>query len=153
MGIKDHIHPITGTAVVLLFLSVMMLVQSCISGDIEVYLFLIFPVFKVSGTLGTLSILLLIAGSLALFISFLGGNFREHHGPLSGSKDGMRDRKDRQNKGNNRWGGVVFLGPIPLVFGDAEIRRSLPSWWVLLILGIVLMFILSILVTISMIAW
>jgi len=103
---------------------------SVLTGEAEVSLFLIFPVFSGSSglfLLGTLTIILsFIAGFMLLTIGQIeiaGGNFGVPGGKAS-QEGGKSERK---------YGGVVLIGPVPIAFGsDKKIALAM------LVIGIVL---------------
>ena len=103
---------------------------SVLTGEAEVSLFLIFPVFSgASGLflLGTLLIILsFVAGFMLLTIGQIeiaGGNF----GIPSGGADQVEGTSER------KFGGVVLVGPVPIAFGsDKNMALAM------LVIGIVL---------------
>ncbi len=71
-------------------------------GEVELYLFLIFPVLKADGAYGAAALLLAFASLMAIFYSFWTGVRRE--GP--------------EPSGRTSVGGVIMIGPIPIVLGS-----------------------------------
>jgi uncharacterized protein (TIGR00304 family) len=90
-------------------------------GQAELSLFLIIPVVHGSGALMALSILLIFGGLALTFMSMSLGSVGEPDDTL---QEGAR----------KEWGGVILLGPIPIVFGSG---RSLRGKWPLLALAII----------------
>ncbi|MGA1848170.1 MAG: TIGR00304 family membrane protein [Thermoplasmatota archaeon] len=124
----------TGTTGVLLLLSsILLLVGAFINGDAELYLVLIIPVIRFESWIGLLAVVAFISGLVMTFISF------------TPSHKGSRNGETESSKGETSWGGIAFIGPIPVTFGDRKTRDKFPSWWKLLIIGVVLMFLLYLL--------
>ena len=71
-------------------------------GQIELYLFLIFPVLKASGAYGAGSLLLALAALVVIFLSFFTLVPRDGSSPA----------------GRTSVGGVIMIGPIPIVLGS-----------------------------------
>ena len=71
-------------------------------GEIEIYLFLIFPVLRADGAYGAAALLLAFASLMAIIFSFWIGVRRE--GP--------------EQSGRMSAGGVIVIGPIPIVLGS-----------------------------------
>jgi uncharacterized protein (TIGR00304 family) len=71
-------------------------------GEVELYLFLIFPVLMADGAFGAASLLLAFAAVVVIFLSFL---ILAPKGPL--------EPPQRASVG-----GVVMIGPIPIVLGS-----------------------------------
>jgi uncharacterized protein (TIGR00304 family) len=106
-------------------------------GEASVYLIVIIPVVVGTGTLALLGILLVFVG---FFLTFLLG-FTAPPPPMAAGPvyPPMTSTPEAGSEGpsegprKRRWGGVVFLGPIPLVFGsDPQMTRTM------LILGAIL---------------
>ncbi|OPX63747.1 MAG: hypothetical protein A4E30_00598 [Methanomassiliicoccales archaeon PtaB.Bin215] len=71
-------------------------------GEVELYLFLIFPVLKADGAFGAASLLLAFAAVVVIFLSFFI--------PVPKGSTGPPERPSM--------GGVVLIGPIPIVLGS-----------------------------------
>lgn len=106
---------VTYAEIALILFGTAVFALSITSGEGGVALFLIFPVFYSTGALGALGILLIFIGFLLLFLSpFLGATAIEEErriAPPDFEQDGEKKREVR-------YGGVVFIGPIPIVFGS-----------------------------------
>ncbi len=100
--------------VLLLLSGASLLAFSVISGSTQMFMFLIFPVFSGSSLLFFVSALLIIAGFLTAPFFFLGGlyeiaPYEKNAGIISEEKDNVKIRT----------GGVIFIGPIPVIIaGD-----------------------------------
>lgn len=84
----------------------------------QVYLFLFFPVFVVSGPLSALGSLLIFLSIVLGFLSLV--IYPPRRGDLGTPPEAPpgspMSHGDLPRKG--RWGGVLLLGPIPIVFGS-----------------------------------
>ena len=107
----------------------------------NVYLVLVIPVIVGTGPLAFLGIILVFAGFLLTFLLWP-ARFAEGPGNrdvLSASPEGAAPAR--------RWGGVLFLGPIPVVFGsDPRMTRTM------LLIGVVLFVALVALTVIALLA-
>jgi len=107
-------------------------------GEATLYLVLVIPVITGTGPLALLGIVLIFLGFMGSFL------FLPVLGPSSPPRD-VRDvsRVPPEADTGRRWGGVVFLGPFPIVFGsDPRITR------IMFLLGLVL-FVALLVLTIS----
>ncbi len=120
---NEKIAGISG--LVLLVLGSIGIIGSFIIGSIEVYLILIIPVFVFKGIVPALSFVLILIGSVMILFA-----------RLSIKRIDDRGGQERSIEG----GGVIFLGPIPIVFGSKGFKEGLPSWCKLLIVGIIVSF-------------
>jgi len=107
----------------------------------NVYLVLIIPVIVGTGPLAFLGIILVFAGFLLTFLLW----------PSRFAEDpGNRDASPTSPEGAapaRRWGGVLFLGPIPVIFGsDPRMTRAM------LLIGVVLFLALLALTVIALFA-
>ena len=119
--------------VLLLLSGVLLLVFSVISGSTRVFMFLIFPVFSGSSPLFFVSVLLIIAGFLTAPLFFLGdlyeiASYEKNAAIMPEEKDNVKIRA----------GGVIFIGPIPVVIaGD---RRT--AFYTMIVGLVLLLFLL-----------
>lgn len=126
-------------SVLLLAAGLLGVLLSVILGQVKIYFILIIPVFVMEGILPILSVLFLIGGAIGIFI-----------GRLSSYTDSEGFSKSGKNIDG---GGIIFLGPIPIVFGSRKFREDLPRriwlWtmgfaiFVILIIAIVLISVFS----------
>lgn len=100
----------------------LMIVVAALTGEVEFALFLIFPIIYGTGILAIGGILLIFGGILLTFFSVLPG------------VPGVGETADG---GRVRGGGVVLVGPVPIVFG---------SDWNMALLAIVLTIVLVVVV-------
>ncbi|HYY47345.1 MAG TPA: DUF131 domain-containing protein [Thermoplasmata archaeon] len=102
-------------------------------GEATVYLIVIIPAVVGTGPLALLGILLVFAGFfLTFFLGFVGPAPPLASGPPIPATPTTPEATSPPAP-TRRWGGVVFLGPFPLVFGsDPKMTRNM------LLLGAVL---------------
>ncbi len=98
-----------------------LIAASLATGEGKAYLLLIFPVFTSTGALGLLGIVLAFAGIVSTMFSFATlGPPAVSPPPGSPPPTGVTP----PTTPGPEYGGVVMLGPIPLVFGsDARIAK------------------------------
>lgn len=115
----------------LLAIGIGLLAAAFLRGEATLSLVLVIPVVTATGGLSFAAILLIVAG---FFLTFLFLPFQVKGPPLITERVSPESPPsvDAAPVGR-RWGGLVFLGPIPIVFGsDQRVTR------LMLILGIVL---------------
>lgn len=131
----------------LIVLGIAALVVGFLRNEATLNLFLIFPVITATGAWSGLGILALLAGFIALFLTWSVG-LPERGGPPAPMPAGAVPPSDSaapSAPASRRWGGVVLLGPIPVVFGsDAKVTR-----W-MLVAGLVLFVALVVLTVIAL---
>jgi uncharacterized protein (TIGR00304 family) len=99
---------------VLLVAGVITTVLGVLTSDIQVGLALFFiPYLQSSTWAGGLAILLIFAGILVLILD----GFYAINGQIFQSEDG---RKSSTDSSKTEMGGVVLIGPIPIVFGSSN---------------------------------
>lgn len=89
----------------LVLAGIIILIFAIMSGAVLFGLFLIFPVIIGTGIIAALSFILIFAGIFILFFSL----------PF-GIKE--VENEERPRNVNTKFGGVVLIGPFPLVFGS-----------------------------------
>ncbi len=104
-------------------------------GDVVVALVIIFPVLVSTGGIGALGMILLALGVMALvFDRFMDG--RVFRGGRSGEET-------ERTKGGTDFGGVVLIGPIPIIFGSNPRTALMAAAVAIIILAIVLLMVLG----------
>jgi uncharacterized protein (TIGR00304 family) len=93
---------------------VILLILGAISGEVEGGLFLIFPYLKGSGIYAVSWVLCFFGASL-LYI--LGLQYKTRETADDPFKIGREQPNQRSSKSKIKGGGVILIGPIPLVFG------------------------------------
>jgi uncharacterized protein (TIGR00304 family) len=100
-------------------------------GDVVFALILIFPVLVSTGGIGALGMMLLALGVVALvFDRFLDG-------PVSEEED--QGAETERTGGSTEFGGVVLIGPIPIIFGSNPRTALIAAAVAIIVLAIVLM--------------
>ena len=119
---------------------VLMMALAVARGEASVYLVFIIPVIVGTGPLAFLGVFLVFAGFLLTFLLWP-ARFAEGPGNrdvLSASPEGAAPAR--------RWGGVLFLGPIPVVFGsDPRMTRTMLLIGVVLFVALVAMTVIALL--------
>lgn len=107
------------------------LALAAVRGEASLSLVVIVPVVTATGGLGALAILLLVAGFLVTFVAWPLHAAREVAAAPIDEPIGVQPPPP--GPAARRWGGVLFLGPVPIVFGsDARVTRGM------LLLGLIL---------------
>ncbi len=120
------------------------LIAGYLKGEASLSLFVIFPVITATGGWSALGILLVIAGFFAFFFTWPAWTVAEPVPPGS-QTTGPASGGAAAETSSRRWGGVVFLGPIPVVFGsDAKVAKWMILAGVLLFVGLAVLTIISI---------
>jgi uncharacterized protein (TIGR00304 family) len=130
-----NVRPVRLLGPALLVLGIAVLVLAFLQGEASLALFIIFPVITATGGWAILGILLVVAG---FFLSFLTWPGRSADSTLpepspAAPPPGGTPASASEPSPHRRWGGVVFLGPVPIVFGSDQ---KVTLW--MLILGVVL---------------
>ncbi len=115
-----------GVGLLMLMAGIALLAWAVSSGDAELYLVVIIPVITGTGPVFAGGAILFMLG---LMVTFLGLSMRAaesmdlHEGPpptpATGSSPGPQAGAPPAS-GGTEFGGVIFLGPIPIVFGKGQ---------------------------------
>lgn len=129
----------------LMVLGAVLFLLAAYMGQARLYLVLIVPVVTVEGPLGVVSLALVMAGALVMTLGSL--RYRTVPGldiKSDGSWDGRAPKVQGRPKGRRsvEGGGVIFIGPFPIVFGSKGFRDGLPPWWALLSIGLFIFIVL-----------
>ncbi|UCC92289.1 MAG: DUF131 domain-containing protein [Thermoplasmata archaeon] len=118
---------ILGLGLLMLVGGIALLAWAVSSGDAEFYLFIIFPVVTGTGPVFAGGALLFMIG---LIVTFMGISMRaaermaEEYGEVPQRPAPQQGEPRPEGKvpmdGGPEFGGVVFLGPIPIVFGKGQ---------------------------------
>jgi uncharacterized protein (TIGR00304 family) len=104
-------------------------------GDVVFALILIFPVLVSTGGIGALGMILLAFGVMALmFELFLNGRVSEEVG---------HGTETERTGGSTEFGGVVLIGPVPIIFGSTPRTALIAAAVAIIILAIVLLMVLG----------
>ncbi|GEM_PF-1123265 len=102
-------RPLAAAGALLLALSLALLLYAALRGEASLALLFVIPILTITGPVGAVGALLLPAAILLLFLSLL---------PERGQQNAVQDSVT-----GSRWGGVVMIGPIPILFGSARGSR------------------------------
>ncbi len=123
-------RPIGLVGPALLLVGLALLGLALARGEANLYLVLVVPVVTGSGILAASGVLLIFAG---FFLTFLLGPIRTIGVPPEVDASHAQDSPMAPPPSSRRWGGILFLGPLPVVLGsDLRMNRAM------LLLGIAL---------------
>ncbi len=111
-----------------LLAAVALIVISLAQGESQVGLFLIFPFIYGGGITGIAGTVLVFLGFALLFFSI----------SFSSSSEKDLDREDHETKSSVR--GVVFIGPVPIIFGSGD--RLWKDKWFVAALAVLVIFVI-----------
>ena len=95
---------------ILFLIGISLIILSVIKGESQLALFLIFPVIYGAGVI-------MIFGILMIFLSFASLFF---------IIPSQVDNQPTEIQRDSKWGGIIFVGPIPIVIGkDRSITRTM----------------------------
>ena len=122
-------------SLVFFILGVVFLALGVLSGEVETGVIVVFPFLVGSGLFAFLGFIFVFIGLLLFMFGFIGATVGINNGLQVGDKDeNYPSRKAASVKG----GGVIFIGPIPIVFGS--------SWKI-----VVVMIVLAIILIVSIV--
>jgi uncharacterized protein (TIGR00304 family) len=114
-------------AVIFLILAVLSISASVASGEDAFHLFLIFPIITVNSLLSGLGALFILLFFIFMFIGFASGyelvgwdEFQRENNGESKPKGQGGGQPQKTRKSRIEGGGVVLIGPIPIVFGSNQ---------------------------------
>jgi uncharacterized protein (TIGR00304 family) len=105
-----------------------------VSGEAQVQLFIIFPVISGNSLLFILGILLIFASFILGFILAAASMTEAEPIPPQNSASGATAQTGEAPQKKTRFGGVVLIGPVPIIFGSDR-KMAL----IMILLAIVLM--------------
>ena len=139
-GLDVRLLPLLGPVILIAGLATLGLAVA--RGEASAYLILVIPVVVGTGPIALLGILLVFLGFFLTFFLRFADQATSSLPPIE-----TPTARGPVTKPPHRWGGVVFLGPIPLVFGsDPQVTR------VMLVLGVILFFALLALTLVFLLA-
>jgi uncharacterized protein (TIGR00304 family) len=100
-------------AAVLGFIGLMILAYSVLQGEANAGIVIIFPVFYGSGLFAFLGVLCIMG---AMILGFVG--YAEQAEKRQGHEPGSDGKGQGKSHGPVKGGGVVLIGPIPIIFGS-----------------------------------
>ncbi len=127
---KRMIVPLT-----LFILGLVLAAYAVITGEANFALFLIFPVIYGGGMFLLLGIALIFLSFISFFFLSIGGMGSPSYGhDRYGAEGGERTKKETD------YGGVIFIGPIPIIFGkDKDTTKTM--MYIGLVIALILLFI------------
>jgi uncharacterized protein (TIGR00304 family) len=105
-----------------------LIIYSIYSGGSRFYLFLVFPVVASNDVFGALGIIVLIIGFIALMVSISFSNVSMGLGSLADlvDDDDETEIKVIRKKPEVKTGGMVLIGPFPIIWGsDKKIGKNM----------------------------
>ncbi|MDD1769262.1 MAG: DUF131 domain-containing protein [Methanomassiliicoccales archaeon] len=129
-------------ALLMIATGIVISIVSIAQGQMRVALFLIFPVFYAEGILPAIGIALLFMGMVALFLAFFASvaNGRVRPDQDNRSFDGIGTGDEGKPK--VKAGGVVLIGPVPIIFGSDWRMAVTAIILAILLVGMMLLFLL-----------
>jgi uncharacterized protein (TIGR00304 family) len=135
MVMVSCLNRMRAVSILMIAASAILLALAAIRGELEIALVVIIPVIMGSGPLSLVGGLLLFFGLLVLLLSYLGVPCRRD--------EDFEPRVDQlEGVSSSKVGGVVLVGPIPIIFGSDWRMASLAIIlaMVLIIIAILLLF-------------
>ena len=123
---------------ILIAAALALLILAAIQGDLRLAILIIFPVIIGEGALPAIGGILLFSGFVALFLSFAIGF---QGAGVDGTSDGYVEGGISRTGPRSEYGGVVLIGPIPIILGSNR-RMALAMAIVALVALAVLLMIL-----------
>ncbi len=136
-------------AVCVLAGGIALLAMAAINGDADLSIFIIFPVISGEGAAFAIGALLFFIGVFLAFFAFSlglvpsGAPASEAYVERRPRQGGPGDRGGPPPEGGSKWGGVVFIGPIPIVFGSGPRMGRLMMVAAIVIAILLIVFILG----------
>ncbi len=126
----------------LIVLGIAFVILAAFHDQVSVHILLIFPVVVMRGPFGIISVLCIFVGSVIVIIGRSSNSARNRR--ALGRSDRSKAQRSRMEgaKGTLRGGGVLFLGPIPLILWGKGSKNGLPSWWAFFLIGMIIFFII-----------
>jgi len=138
-----------GSAVTFLMLGggLALLITSIVRGKSSFGLFIVFPWVSTSDPLGMLGVLLMVGGFISLMITISLARFTFELGNLDMVLgEGYPKRSGKREASGSSVGGVILLGPIPIVFGsNRKVGRGMIYVMLIVTVIMVALFLLSLL--------
>jgi len=122
--------------VIVLFLGILFILLGILEGDAEVALFLFIPVIYGAGIYLLIGILLVFLSFMLFFVLPFARVSRSRRDELERvAYEDLSENKETESS----FGGVIFIGPIPIVFGkDASTTKKM--MWIGLAIALILIF-------------
>ncbi len=107
-------------SILMVVAGIALIVWAGLRGEAEFYLVLIIPVISGSGGVFAAGVLLLIFGVMLLFFAMSLRSVERYPEQTPQARPPARAPRtgEPSSGGGAQWGGVVFIGPIPITFGS-----------------------------------
>jgi uncharacterized protein (TIGR00304 family) len=122
-------------AVSLIALGVALIIASVITGESKIAIVVIIPVVYGGGILLLCGVLAIMAGIMLLFFSGSSG------GAENDVEDGTGEAED-QTHSRARAGGVLLIGPVPIIFGSDKNMALVAAAIALIAMALIIMMLL-----------
>jgi len=126
---------LTLVAIVLMVLGIALLAYAVYSAEAQVYIFVFIPVFTGGSLAAFGGTLLLFLGIFLFFLSLAGPTEIESLQPLKTAPQTAAPKTP-----SGKFGGVVFLGPLPIVFGS---DKKMAKWMLVVALVLVILLVIA----------
>ena len=125
---------LSGAGVLLFFLGIVSAIAMAALGMGGFYILLVVPVFYLTGPFSVIPVILIIAGMMLIFVQ----SFERPVPYEPGSGNLSNDQSPRPQEPHKKgFGGVIMIGPVPIIFGnDAK--------WIYIAMGAAALIILAI---------
>ena len=110
----------------LILLAIALLAWAVLDGQVSFALVFIIPVLYGTGPLLAVSVLMAFGGAALLFLSFFGPAVRSD---ASAAPEGAK----------KEWGGVILIGPIPIIIGSAGMLKGRKAIVLLAVLSVIVL--------------
>ncbi len=128
---------LTIASIVMFVAGVVLLVYTAYSGEGKAWIFFIIPVFESTSPLALAGILLIFLSIFLFFFSLAEpARFEPSQSQAAGPKSTTPGTAP--TSAGKKFGGVVFLGPIPIIFGS---DKKMAKWMIIVALVLVILLI------------
>ncbi len=116
----DKGNGLLALSILMVVAGIALIVWAGLRGEAEFYLVLIIPVISGSGGVFAAGVLLLIFGIVLLFFAMSLRSVERYPEQTPRARTPARAPRtgEPSTGGGAQWGGVVFIGPIPITFGS-----------------------------------
>lgn len=128
----NEIRAVALISLTLFLAGIALLVISVATEEGEIGLFIVFPFIIAEGAIAVLAAVLIFVGIVMMMISFFVA-------PVIIDEPGPVEDGPTRVKSNKRFGGVVLIGPVPIIFGS---DRSTAKGLIILAIALVALAIL-----------
>jgi len=127
---------IARASILIFFSGIALLILAIMLDEAELGLLLIFPFIAAEGPIAVFAIVLLFLGIFAYFARFF---IQSTDAAISGYED--RGGATPESPKKSKFGGVVLIGPLPIVFGsDKNVAKNMVILAIILVVALFLLF-------------